>query len=80
MSIARSFSVAGANHIVASLWPLSDAEAPRQIRGFYRFYSAESDPVAALRAMQLERLKWYRRALGSEAPPAMWASYMVQRG
>jgi CHAT domain-containing protein len=80
MSIARSFSIAGAGHIVATLWPLSDAEAPRQIRSFYRFYSRNADPVAALRAMQLERLKWYRRAMGSEAPPAIWASYMVQRG
>jgi CHAT domain-containing protein/tetratricopeptide (TPR) repeat protein len=80
MSIARSFWIAGASHVITTLWPLSDAEASRQVRAFYRLYSTDTDPVTALRAMQLERLKWYRRALNSEPPPAMWASYRVQRG
>jgi hypothetical protein len=69
LGLRAAFSVAGAEGLVMSLWPVDD-EAGRIFMRF--FYShIESGPVEALRAAQLEMMKEPRYA-----QPFYWAGYV----
>jgi CHAT domain-containing protein len=68
MHLAAAFSHAGFRYVIASLWPLSDAIAPRVTREFYpRLLGDGRDPGQALREASL--------ALAAEYPgnPSRWA-------
>lgn len=56
MSLARSFLAAGAPAVVASLWPVDDAEAARFFRLFYGRLKEGQAPAIALRNAQLAML------------------------
>ena len=77
LGLRRAFQIAGARYVVMSLWPLQDKEAVRQMREFYKAYTAGKTPVLALQDMQRERISWLRNALGY-APPAMWGAFTIQ--
>lgn len=52
--LQRAFHVAGASHVVATLWPVSDDDAVHFMEAFYRALLAERlSPAAALQKAQL---------------------------
>lgn len=77
MGLRRAFRIAGARYVVMSLWRLSDKEALRQMRMFYKAYKGGQNPVLALRDMQRARISRLREVLG-QAPPALWGALTVQ--
>jgi CHAT domain-containing protein len=70
MGLARAFLASGAGSVVASLWPVRDADA---FTFFSKFYSAlaEGESVSAA----LARAQRERRASG--APAEAWAGFVV---
>ncbi|WP_371823538.1 CHAT domain-containing protein [Myxococcus sp. CA056] len=70
LSLARAFFEAGSRAVVASLWPLQDAEAADLVERFYRHLAMGASTSAALRAAQLE-------AIDDGLPPAAWAGLVV---
>jgi CHAT domain-containing protein len=74
LSFADAVSRAGAKHVVASLWPVSDAASALWVPAFYGAITADPyhDPAAALRAAQL-RLRESR----AFRHPFFWAGMQV---
>lgn len=70
MGLARAFFQAGAQAIVASLWPLRDAEAADLFEDFYRAIGEGQSVAAALASAQRARLR-------AGAPAAAWAGVVV---
>jgi CHAT domain-containing protein len=70
-SLAEGMIAAGAHHVVATHWDVSDAEAARVMREFHRELSeTPGDPVGALGRV--------RRALFDEgAPHDVWAAFTI---
>lgn len=55
LSVTRSFLVAGARRVVATLWTVDDAATAELMRRFYRhLVTGRQPPAAALRAARLE--------------------------
>ena len=77
LGLRRSFQIAGAKYVLMSLWPLSDKEAGRQMRYFYKGYVAGKNPVLSLRDTQRKRISRLREVLG-QAPPALWGAFTIQ--
>jgi len=69
IGLTRGFLYAGAGSVVASLWPVSDAETQFLMTGFYR--SLKTQPKAdALRQAQLETLRRYPH-------PFYWSAFQL---
>jgi CHAT domain-containing protein len=54
MGLARAFFMAGAQTVVASLWPVEDASASELMGRFYRRLGTGGGVVQALQAVQVE--------------------------
>ena len=73
LSVAHAFLQAGAQHVVAALWPLQDGVMPELMDGFYTDPRlAALQPARALRQAQLKLLHTY-----PDASPALWAGLAV---
>lgn len=48
ISLAATLQLAGYPHVIGTLWPISDAEAPRIVEEFYRAMAAGEGPALAL--------------------------------
>ncbi|RKH49447.1 CHAT domain-containing protein [Corallococcus sp. AB050B] len=70
LSLARAFFESGARAVVASLWPLRDAEAAELLERYYRHLARGQGAAAALREAQ-------REAWEDGEPAAMWAGLGV---
>ncbi|NVJ14020.1 CHAT domain-containing protein [Myxococcus sp. AM010] len=70
LSLSRAFFEAGSRAVVASLWPLRDAEAADLVEHFYQYLAQGLSSSAALRRAQLE-------AIEDGLPPAAWAGLVV---
>ncbi|MGE6762628.1 CHAT domain-containing protein [Corallococcus interemptor] len=70
LSLARAFFESGARAVVASLWPLRDAEAAELLERYYRHLAQGQGAAAALREAQ-------REAWEDGEPAAMWAGLGV---
>lgn len=68
-SIARSFLVAGVPTVVATLWPIEDADAPQFFVRLHEHLMNGRSPADAVRATQLELLRGNK--------PAIWAAIQV---
>lgn len=70
MGLARSFFLAGAHPVVASLWPLKDDYGAALFDRFYAHIAEGKSVAAALQAAQLDRFD-------DGAPAAAWAGVVV---
>ncbi|RKH54160.1 CHAT domain-containing protein, partial [Corallococcus aberystwythensis] len=70
LSLARAFFESGARAVVASLWPMRDAEAAALLERYYRHLAAGQGAASALREAQ-------REAWEDGEPAAMWAGLGV---
>ncbi|RKH88681.1 CHAT domain-containing protein [Corallococcus sp. AB045] len=70
LSLARAFFESGARAVVASLWPMRDAEAAELLERYYRHLAAGQGAASALREAQ-------REAWEDGEPAAMWAGLGV---
>ena len=75
--LRRAFALAGARHLLMSLWPVADQATARQMLAFYRRYGSGMTPARALRQAQLETIRELREQQGV-APPALWAPFILQ--
>jgi CHAT domain-containing protein len=71
LSLARTFLVAGAPAVVATLWPVDDVAVAPLFRRLHERVRNGERPAAALRAAQLEAL---HGADASQRSPATWAA------
>ncbi len=70
INLASAFHLAGFRHVIASLWPLSDAVAVEAAQGFYQALPA--NPTASTAALALHRVTRALRAK-YENYPQLWA-------
>lgn len=70
MSLARAFFLARAHAVVASLWPIDDADAEALFTPFYRHLARGKSVAAALHSAQRERMV-------AGAPVSAWAGFEV---
>jgi len=74
VGLTRGFMYAGAKRVAVSLWSVNDTATAELMKRFYQQMLEKGvNPVAALRAAQLEMLK-------SEQwkAPYYWAAFVVQ--
>jgi CHAT domain-containing protein len=69
-SLARAFLAAGAGPVVATLWRIDDREAAALFDVFYQRLRAGDDPVAALRAAQVD-------SIANGAPASVWGAFTI---
>jgi len=75
--LRRAFVLAGARHLLMSLWSVSDEITAKQMASFYRLYYEGYPPQEGLRMAQLETIQSLREA-HQMAPPGLWAAFMIQ--
>ena len=73
MNLARTFLIAGAKSVVASLWDADDRSTATLMAHFYRQIATGKSVAEALRSAQMEMLKEF----GSDMPPYYWAGFTV---
>lgn len=73
MNLARTFLVAGAKSVVASLWDADDRSTATLMTHFYQQIAAGKTVAEALREAQLGMLAEF----GSDMPPYYWAGFTV---
>jgi CHAT domain-containing protein len=72
IGLVRAFLFAGADNVLATLWPIEDAAAAGVMRGFY-------EELAPGRALPVALARAQRRALRDRrtADPANWAAFTL---
>jgi CHAT domain-containing protein len=70
-SLAKAFVVAGAQEVVASLWPVADDRTPHMVAAFYRHWLQNGDAAAALRLASIESIR------ERKSTPEQWAAWIV---
>jgi CHAT domain-containing protein len=73
MNLARSFLVAGAKSVVASLWDADDRMTATLMTHFYRHIAASETVAESLRSAQTELLTEF----GEDAKPYFWSGFTV---
>jgi CHAT domain-containing protein/tetratricopeptide (TPR) repeat protein len=74
IGLTRGFMYAGAKRVTVSLWNVNDLATAELMKRFYQqMLEKELNPVAALRAAQLEMMK-----TDQWQAPYYWASFVVQ--
>jgi len=75
VGLTRGFMYAGAKRVVVSLWSVNDTATSELMKRFYQQMLEKGlNPVAALRAAQLEMSKTEQWKA-----PYYWAAFVVQR-
>lgn len=70
MSLARAFFQAGARTVVATLWPVRDADAEALFERFYHHLARGETVASALRSARRDRI-------AAGAPPSAWAGFVA---
>ncbi len=73
MNLARSFLVAGAKSVLASLWEVDDRSTATLMAHFYKHVATGQTIAESLRDAQKEMLTEF----GNEAKPYFWSGFMV---
>jgi len=72
VGLTRAFLHAGAEHVVATLWPVEDQATAVLMERFYQEFAAGADPVRALAAAQRALL-----TTPATAHPFYWAGFVT---
>ena len=73
IGLVRTFLLAGASRVVASLWPVDDAVTMQFMEAFYRSLRGGNAPSVALRAAQLD-------VMTTHPHPFHWAAFTLYGG
>ena len=68
ISVAHGFLAAGAASVIATQWPIEDADAARFFPRLHRALAQGLPPAEALRQAQLESIR------RGDVPPSLWAA------
>ena len=73
IGLARAFQIAGAKHVMMSMWSIEDTETAKLMRFFFNFLNegGEMMPHEALRAAMIK----YRNEINND--PYFWASFSI---
>ena len=74
VSLARSFLLAGAKTVVASLWGADDYYTRTLMKRFYSYLVQGMDKGSALRLAKLALINFYGR---EKALPVYWAGFVM---
>jgi CHAT domain-containing protein len=75
--LRRAFELAGAQHLVLSLWKVEDTSTVQWMHGFYdRLWAGRSGIAEAARATSLDLLRAQRRK-GLGTHPAQWGAFIA---
>lgn len=74
--LRRAFALAGARHLVLSLWPVSDEHTRLIMESFYAHLAREGNPPRALLAAQRAWIA-RQRAAGRYLHPFYWAAFVA---
>ncbi|MCD0462923.1 CHAT domain-containing protein [Roseiconus lacunae] len=74
--LSHAFRLAGADNVVATLWPIPDQITAELMSRFFEQLSKGKTPAAAMRLAQLTTIKRLE-SLGFEASPQLWAAFTV---
>jgi CHAT domain-containing protein len=78
VGIQRAFLIAGARHVLATLWPIQDVETVEFMKAFYaRVVQGGESPPAALSAVQREMLVKRREQKGLAAAVYLTAPFIL---
>jgi CHAT domain-containing protein/Tfp pilus assembly protein PilF len=79
LGLRRAFRLAGAESVLASLWPVPDQETERLLPDVLRRWLAGAPPAVALREAQLALIADLRKSADKRraaAPPLLWAGFI----
>lgn len=74
--LRQAFFLAGAHHVLASLWSVEDRSAAQLMSGVFRQIAAGRPYGQALRAAQLEQIS-HRKERYGDAHPFFWAAWTL---
>jgi CHAT domain-containing protein len=74
--LRQAFQLAGAEAVVASLWPVADEETATLMGRFFKHQATSRQYADALRQAQLEFMDSLKRERGA-AHPILWAAFSV---
>ena len=78
VGIQRAFLIAGARHVLATLWPIQDVETVDFMKAFYaRVVQGGESPPAALSAVQRDMLSSVERKKGLAAAVYLTAPFIL---
>jgi CHAT domain-containing protein len=79
LGLRRAFQLAGAQCVLASLWPVPDAETEQLMTDCLKRWRDGAPPAEALRQAQLAMIRKLRESKDPErkpAPPLLWAGFV----
>lgn len=74
--IQQAFQIAGAEAVVATLWPVFVDEATQEMNDFFRGLAVGQSKTKSLRGAQLEAIRRLKNQHGV-APPLLWAGFTI---
>jgi tetratricopeptide (TPR) repeat protein/CHAT domain-containing protein len=83
LGLRRAFQLAGAECVLASLWPVEDRATELLLQDFLRRWLDGKPPATALREAQLAAIAESRKSKNkrlAEAPPLLWAGFICHGG
>lgn len=79
LGLTRSFLLAGAEEVIASMWAVDDLATADLMESFYRSLAEGAEPLRALRKAKLSMLESDDERGFARAHPYFWAAWVTHR-